>query len=312
MMTYRECADYLLRHDNYRILTHRNPDGDTLASAGAFCQALRRAGKTAWLFPNTGLTRKLRPYLEQLAEPEGFVPECTVSVDIATEGLFAEGFEGTVDLAIDHHPTNSHFAPDELVLPEKSACGEIILELIQTLCGDVTPEEATLLYIAVTTDTGCFRYANTNSDTFTAASELLRFGAKAHMVSETFFRKVSVARLKLEGMIYSNMSFYRDGKIVVSLITRDMLEKSGAGKDDFDDLAGLSGRVEGCDINVTIREQENGQSKASIRSRPGVSSIAIAEVFGGGGHELAAGCTIAASPEQARDMLLAVINEQLS
>ena len=240
------------------------------------------------------------------------MPLCTVSVDIATPSLFAEGYEGEVELLIDHHPTNSHFAPNELIRAEKSACGEIVLEVIKCLCGSVTPEEATLLYIAVTTDTGCFQYANTNSDTFAAASELLRNGAKAHMVSETFFRKVSLARLKLEGMIYSNMVFYRDGKVVISLITREMLEKSGAGKDDFDDLAGLSGRAEGCDINITIREQESGSSKVSIRSRPGVSSTAIASVFGGGGHEMAAGCTIPAGPEKAREMLLAVIDEKLA
>lgn len=308
-MNYRECAKLLREHDGYRLLTHKNPDGDTLASAGALCLALRRLGKTAYLFPNAGLNRKMRPYVGELTEPEGFQPSCTVAVDIATPSLFAEGFAGEVLLCIDHHPTNSHYAENELVREEKSACGEIVLELIKSLCGDVTAQEATLLYIAVTTDTGCFQYANTDYHTLAAASELLRLGADGHTVSRDFFRKVSPARLRLEGMIYSNMRFYRDGKVVIATITQEMLRLSGAGKDDFDDLAGLSGRAEGCDINVTIRELPSGESKISVRSVPGVSSTAIAAAFGGGGHEMAAGCTVPDGPERARELLLAVIDE---
>ena len=124
-----------------------------------------------------------------------------------------------------------------------------------------------------------------------------------------FFRKVSPARIRLEGLIYSSMEFYRDGRLVIATITRDMLRRSGATADDFDDLAGLSGRAEGSEINVTIRELESGESKISIRSVPGVSSNAIAAAFGGGGHDMAAGCTIAAEPEKAKTMLLAVIDE---
>ena len=308
-MNYRECAKLLREHDNYRILTHKNPDGDTLASAGALCSALRRQGKSAYLYPNTGLTRGMRPYVEGFTEAEGFVPDQAIAVDVATTGLFAEGFTGEVLLCVDHHPTNAHYAENELIREEKSSCGEIVLELIKTLCGNVTQEEATLLYIALTTDTGCFQYSNTNSHSFAAASELLRLGADHRTVSRDFFRKVSPARLKLEGRIYSEMEFFRDGRIVVATITQQMLRESGATKDDFDDLAGLSGRAAGCEVNVTIRELENGESKVSIRSVPGISSTAIAAAFGGGGHEMAAGCTIPADPQKAKAMLLAVMEE---
>ena len=308
-MNYRECAKLLREHDGYLILTHHNPDGDTLASAGALCSALRRVGKTAWLYPNPGLTRTMRPYVERYEAPTDFRPALTVAVDVATEGLFAEGFEGEVFLCIDHHPTNSHYAPHELIRDERSSCGEIILDLIKSLCGDVTQEEATLLYIAVTTDTGCFQYANTDFRTLAAASELLRLGAEGHTVARDFFRKVSPARMKLEGLIYTGMEFYRGGRLVFATITQDMLRRSGATEDDFDDLAGLSGRAAGSEMNLTIRELENGDCKISVRSAPGVSSVAVAVAFGGGGHEMAAGCTIAARPEKAKELLLAVIDE---
>ena len=308
-MNFRECAKLLREHDDYLILTHRNPDGDTLASAGALCSALRRAGKTAWLYPNPGLNRLMRPYVEQYLAPADFRPALTLAVDVATEGLFAQGFEGEVFLCVDHHPTNSHYAPNELIRDTRSSCGEIVLDLVKSLCGDVTKEEATLLYIAVTTDTGCFQYANTDFHTLAAASELLRLGAEGHAVARAFFREVSPARIRLEGLIYSGMEFLRDGRLVVATITQDMLRRSGATEDDFDDLAGLSGRAAGTQLHLTIRELENGDCKISVRSAPGVSSVAVAAAFGGGGHEMAAGCTIAADPQKAKELLLAVIDE---
>ena len=308
-MNYRECAELLRRHDRYLILTHKNPDGDTLASAGALCSALRRAGKTAWLYPNPGLTRGMRPYVERYQAPADFRPEHVVAVDVATEALFAKGFAGEVLLCVDHHPTNSHYAPNELIRDTRSSCGEIVLDLIKSLCGDVTAEEATMLYIALTTDTGCFQYANTDTHSFAAAAELLRLGADNITVSRDFFRKVSPARLRLEGLIYSGMEFYRGGRIALASITQEMLRRSGATEDDFDDLAGLSGRAEGSEVNLTLRELENGECKVSVRSVPGISSVAIASAFGGGGHEMAAGCTISAEPERAKALLLAVIDE---
>ena len=310
-MNYRECAKLLRERDHILLITHRDPDGDTCGSAAALCSALRRLGKTAYLFRNPGYTRRVLPYIEPYLAPEDFCPQCLVSVDVAAERMLPPGFEGEVLLCVDHHGSNTHFGKNELVRGEKSSCGEIVLELIKALCGSLTGEEATLLYIAVTTDTGCFQYANTSAQTLAAASELLRLGARQQEVSQTFFRKVSPARLKLEGMIYSGMRFLRGGRIAMTLITRDMIRASGAGKDDFDDLAGLCGRAEGSDLQITIREQDDGASRVSVRSNPGISSCAICAAFGGGGHELAAGCNIACPPEKAAELLMEVVNELL-
>ena len=308
-MTAQECSQLLLSKNNILIITHTNPDGDTLCSAAALCSALRRAGKRANLFRNPAVTTKYMPHVEKYFAPKSFKSKYIVSVDVATEKMFAEGFDGAIDLCIDHHPTNSHYAKKELVCPDKAACGEIVLAVIKELCGGITQEEADLLYIAVTTDTGCFQYLNTNAATFRAAAELLEYGADTGMVNVKFFRKASRARLKLEGMIYSTMGFYRDGKISVAIITNEMLRQAGAGEEDCDDLAGLAGRAEGASVNITIRERDNGSSKVSVRTGRDVSSSDICAVFGGGGHAMAAGCTIDCPPEKARDMLLAVIDE---
>lgn len=308
-MTAQECSQLLLSKNNILIITHTNPDGDTLCSAAALCSALRRAGKRANLFRNPAVTTKYMPHVEKYFAPKSFKSKYIVSVDVATEKMFAEGFDGAIDLCIDHHPTNSHYAKKELVCPDKAACGEIVLAVIKEMCGGITQEEADLLYIAVTTDTGCFQYLNTNAATFRAAAELLEYGADTGMVNVKFFRKASRARLKLEGMIYSTMGFYRDGKISVAIITKEMLRQAGAGEEDCDDLVGLAGRAEGASVNITIRERDNGSSKVSVRTGRDVSSSDICAVFGGGGHAMAAGCTIDCPPEKARDMLLAVIDE---
>ena len=308
-MNNNEFAKCLSGRDKFLILTHKNPDGDTVGSACALCSALRRKGKTAYLYPNRQINRKLMPYAEPLFAPDGYTPGCVLSVDIATEELFPLGFQGKAELCVDHHPTNSHFAKKELIKPERSACGEIVLDLIKTLCGKPNREEATLLYIALTTDTGCFQYANVNARSFSAAAELVGYGADNRKVSLDFFRKVSDARIKLEGLIYSSMEYYRDGALTVATVTNDMLKKAGATEDDCDDLAGLPGRAENSIVSVTIKETKDGKSKISVRSNPGVSSSDICAVFGGGGHDMAAGCTISSPPDKAKEMLLAVIDE---
>lgn len=308
-MNYKECADFLRKQDKFLILTHKNPDGDCMGSAAALCSALRRCGKTAFLYPNPQVIAVLRPYVESFFAPEDYEPACVVAVDTAAENMFARGFEGKVRLCIDHHPSNSLYAGDTLLQAQRSSCGEIILELIKTMGLKLTRAEAELLYIAVSTDTGCFQYSNTNAATLRAASDLLKVGVDNHTINTAFFRKRSLARIRLEGLIYSNMQIYRDGKLVIAPVTKAMMAQAGATEDDLDDIAGLAGRVEGSLLSVTVREMPDGSSKLSLRSAPEVDSSAICAVFGGGGHAMAAGCTLACPPDRACVMIHEVIDE---
>lgn len=308
-MNFKSCAKALMSHDNILIVTHKNPDGDTVGSAAALCSFLRRLGKKAALYNNPQVTEKLKAYTAEFFADEEFKAEYIVAVDTAAETLFPMGFEGHVDLCIDHHPSNTGYADNLLCGPEKASCAEVVFELADSLGIVPTAAEATLLYIALSTDCGSFQYHNTKADTLLAASKLVALGADNATVNTVFFRKVSMARIKLESMIYSGMSFHRDGKIAVAIITQDMLRESGATEDDLDDLAGLAGRAEGTYLNITIREQANGSSKVSVRSGKDVNSSDICAVFGGGGHAMAAGCTIFGEPEKAREMLLNVVDE---
>lgn len=308
-MDYKDCAKRLLTHEDILIVTHKNPDGDTASCAAALCSGLRRAGRRAYMFPNPQLSRKLRPYCEKYFAPEGFKAKYIVSVDVADAKLFCQGFEGKVDLCIDHHPSNTHFAKESFVQGERASCAEIVMELILMMNADLTPEEATILYIGLSTDTGCFQYANTDTAAFSAAAELLRAGADNTTVNTVFFRKVSAARIRLESMIYDSIRFYRDGTIAVAVVTLKMLREVGAVEDDLDDLAGLAGRCETSRVNITVREKEDGTCRVSVRSSQEVNSSDICAVFGGGGHAMAAGCTVPGSPEHVRDLLVGVTEE---
>ena len=308
-MTLQECVRFLQEHDRYLILTHARPDGDTLGSAGALCSALRRVGKTAVLYPNPEITEKYQSYLRPYLQEEPFQWETVISVDLADVGLFPRGFSGSVDCAVDHHGSNSGFAARTLLCSDRAACGEIVLDLIRELCGSVTKEEADLLYIAVSTDTGCFQYMNTNAHTLRAAADLVEYGAENGLLNNRFFRSVPRARILLESMIYQNMRFYRDGKIAIAVITQNMLEECGVAENDMDDLAGLAGRPEGVIVSSTIKEKTPQESKVSLRSKPAVNVSQVCAKFGGGGHTMAAGCSIPAGVDAAAEQILAAINE---
>ena len=308
-MKTSEAAGLFRSKDNFLLLTHKNPDGDTVGSAAALCHALRRAGKTAFLYRNAEITSKYLPFAEPYFAPEGYEYSFAVAVDVAAEKLLPPDFDGRIDFCVDHHPSNTKYAPKSLIAPSKASCGEIVLQLIKALNGGIDGEEANLLYVAVSTDCGCFVYANTKADTLRAAAELLDCGADNAALNVALFRKISPARMKLEGMIYSGMEYYRGGKISLATITQEMLRLSGAVEDDLDDISSLAGKAQGAVLCITLREQPDGESRISLRSSPEVDCSEICAVFGGGGHAMAAGCTIQSSPEKAKRMLLDVIDE---
>ena len=311
-MRPEEAAALLREKDRILLVTHRNPDGDTMGSAAALCSGLRRLGKTAWLYPNPQVIAKLLPFVAPFYAPEDYAPDYIVSVDVATEKMFAEGYAGNVDFAIDHHPSNSRYAPLDCICGDRAACGEIVLEMLKILCGGVTKEEADLLYIALSTDCGCFQYGNTDAAALRHAAELVEAGADNARLNQLFFRKVSAARIQLEGLIYNSMSFYHDGKVVVALVTDEMLRQAHATEDDCDDLAGLAGRAECGEVSITIRDYPGGHSKVSVRSGESFDSCALCARFGGGGHKMAAGCNLPVPPLEAREILLKAIDEVLA
>ena len=307
-ITLRESVDFLRERDNFLILTHIRPDGDTLGSAAALCHALRRMGKTAALFFNVDTTDKYAPFMADYWAAEDYAYDTVISVDLADARMFPKGFEGAVDLAFDHHPNGASYAERRIVWHHRSSCGELILSVLEEI-GGITAEEADLLYMAVSTDTGCFVYANVNAETFHAAGRLLDLGARAPYLNNILFRTKRRARLLLEGYIYSTLRSYRNDQLNIAVITLEMLEKAGAVESDCEDLAGLAGLVAGSCVSVTIRELRPGHSKVSMRSNGIVSCTEVCKRFGGGGHLMASGCELDLSGEETAEVLRAAIEE---
>ncbi len=308
MLTVNECAALLRENDRFCLLTHTRPDGDTLCSAAALCSALRRAGKKAAMFRNPEITDTyapiVAPYLYSEGE-RGFVVAC----DMADVTMAPETWSGGVDLAIDHHPKNPGYAGATLLDGSKASCGEIVMALIEALCGELTAEEANLLYIAVSTDTGCFSYGNTTADTLRAAAHLIDCGADNGELNHRFFRSYSPSRIRLEGLIFANLQSFRNNQVNIAVVTLDMMRQAGAVEDDCEDLASLPGRVRGNQVSILVRELSEGLCKVSVRTGGSVNAAELCARFGGGGHVMAAGCTLRTEPEIAALLMQAALNE---
>ena len=307
-MTVNECVELLRANDRFCLLTHTRPDGDTLTSAAALCSALRRAGKKAALYRNPDITETYAPIVAPYLHTEGargFVIAC----DVADVTMLPEKWTGDIDLAIDHHPKNPGYAKQTLLNGAKASCGEIVMEVIEALCGDLTADEANLLYIAVSTDTGCFSYGNTKADTLRAAAHLVDCGADNGALNKAFFRSYSPARIKLEALLFANLQSFRDAAVNIAVVTLDMMRQAGATEDDCEDLASLPGRVRGNQVSILVRELSEGKCKVSVRTGGSVNAAELCARFGGGGHPMAAGCTLNTDPEIAALLMQAALNQ---
>ena len=311
-MTYTEAAAWLKDHDRYLVLTHKRPDGDTIGCAAALCLGLRGLGKTAHICPGTGETHLFTPYLEGLLAPEGYEPETVVSVDIAARGLFTKSgqpwLERGIDLAIDHHPSQEFFAKETCLDAGRAACGEIIYDILKEL-GQVNEETAVPLYVAVSTDTGCFQYGNTTADTHRVAAALMDTGIDVFPLNKRHFRTKTWARLQVERLIVERMHRYEDGKVAVAPVSLSLMDEAGATEEDMEDIAAFLGQIEGVETSVTIRELEDGACKLSVRTSGGLNATRVCALLGGGGHAAAAGCTVDGTLEQAEAAILDAIRQ---
>ncbi len=309
-MTIQETAAMLQTMDRVLLLTHIRPDGDTIGSAAALCQALRDMGKTAYLLPNAGTTETYQPYAEGYWGAADFEPDYVVSVDIAALSLLPENakkYAGRIHLSIDHHPSNEGFAPHLCVLPEMAACGEIVYEIVR-LMTPVTQEIALPLYVAVSTDTGCFVYSNTSAHTHRVAAALLETGIAVAGVNKALFRTKSRTRLAMEAWMAEWAEYYDNDRVVIMQIPRSLCLDYKATEADVEELSSLAALVAGTDCGVTLRELEGGRVKISLRTGPRVNATAVCALLGGGGHTAAAGATISGSMKEAKQAVLQAID----
>jgi phosphoesterase RecJ-like protein len=309
-MTPQEAAAFLTAHDNYLILTHVRPDGDTTGCAAGLCRALRQTGKRAFVLDNPGLTELFAPYLDGLTIGSEFVPETVVSVDIAAKSLFfeeAKPYLDRVDLAIDHHPSQEFFAEQTCLDSKRASCGQLIYDIVRQFAS-ITPEIGEALYVALSTDCGCFQYSNTDASVHRAAAELMDSGFDPYPVNRRFFRTKTFKRLKLESLLTAGMELRDGGQTALVFLTRAMIEEVGASERDMDDISAFVGQIEGVKNGVTLKETADGHVKISLRTDPGdLNASKVCALLGGGGHAAAAGAMLEGGMESVRQAVIDAI-----
>lgn len=306
ILSARGAAGYLEALDNVLLLTHVRPDGDTIGSAAALCRALRDCGQTAYLLPNPEITATYAPYAAPYWAPEDWQAEHIVSVDIADASLLpenAQSYRDRIELAIDHHPSQTFFARNTCLEADSAACGEIVYEIIQHLTA-LTADIALPLYVAVSTDCGGFQYGNTTARTHRIAAALMDVVDVA-AVNKTLFRTKSRVRLAMESRMVADMKLFDHQRVVVMEIPLSLRQEMQATDADIEELSALPALVEGTDCGVTLRELRPGTVKVSVRTGPRVDACALCRILGGGGHHAASGATVEGTLNEARMAVLA-------
>ncbi len=308
----KECASLLKEYDNYLILSHRNPDGDTLGSAFALKRALDLLGKKSMVRCIDDIHQKFS-YLWDGIDNSDIEYEKIIAVDVADKKLLGESFEdmygNNVFLCIDHHMTNKKYS-ENLLLEDKAAAAVIIYEVICELGVQITPEIASCIYTGLATDTGCFLFSNTTPTVHRIAAEVMEKGADYTTINRLMFETKTLSYLRLEQMAVSSIESHFDGKCAIMTITRKMFEESGSSSSECDGIAALPRKIEGVKIGVTIRERHDGSYKISMRTVEPYDAAKICGKFGGGGHSGAAGCDFNCSLDETKSKLLNIIKEE--
>ena len=303
ILTRKQTADFLNENDHYVILTHRRPDGDTLGSSALLCRGLRKMGKTAHILRNPEITEKYAHLHEGLTTEQVADGDILIAVDTASRGMLPEAFSAYADriaLRIDHHATADSYTDYELVEPEAAACGELVADVLMLMSTDRFDKPmANALYTAISTDTGCFRYANTTAKTFEKAAYCAYCSDELFAINQALFETRSLGRLRLEGWLVEHMLFLEQGAIAICPLPKAVEEELGLNEDDLENISGFPRSIEGVKIAATLREEGENRIKISVRAVPGYDAAAICANFGGGGHKGAAGASMECAMDEA-------------
>lgn len=305
-------AEFLSAHDNYTILCHASPDGDTTGCGYGLCKALRKIGKKANVCCADDFSPRFS-FMWENTENENFAEETVISVDVADSRLLGanrEKYEGKVKLAIDHHVSHVDFAESLCLEPYAAACGQTIFKIIKAMEIPMDKDIAACLYTAIVTDSGCFKFSSVTSETHLIAAELLAYDFGFSELNYILFDLKTKERIALEEHIYKNMKIHLDGQCAVVVLPFSLIEDVDG--EEVGAVCAIPRQIEGVEVGVVLKEKKDGSWKASMRANSRADVQKICGVFGGGGHKKAAGCTFTdCTPEQAIERIIPVIREAL-
>jgi len=304
------------------ILPHVSADGDALGSSLALALALEKLDKKATIYleedipdiyaflpgrPLSGVFHESEAFSGSSAEDiwSGCVVTALDTGDIGRLGTRAGIFEkAEVTVNIDHHATNTCFARHNYIHKGSSAVGEIVYQMIKMMGLDIDPDMAVCLYVAIATDTGGFRYSNTTSITHQIVADLISTGIDIAEISQKVFDTVSLQKVRLMGMVIGSLEFFENGTISVVTVSRKMMEDSGARDEDCDGIVNIGRSIKGVEVAVMLREAGNGEIRVNLRSNRDTDVSVVANLYSGGGHKKAAGCTIKGNLQEVKQKIV--------
>ena len=294
------------------LLTHVNPDGDTLGSMCAlYSMILRRFKKKADMsvVSNIPYNYKFLPNIElaQRYFDQSLVYDLVITLDVAAidrvrdAKIFFDKAKCRVN--IDHHKTNPAYGDYNLIEPDASSCGEVLYNYFKKNNWEITQDAAKSLYVAIMTDTGNFRFENTSSNSFRAVAELVEKGANPNILYKQCYETKTKNLVMFQNYCVNKAEFLNDNKIAYTTVYKKDLEKFNAGDDYTDGIAETLRAIDSTEVAFVVKEVESKLTKVSMRSKH-IDVARICEQFGGGGHTFAAGCTIKSSIKDSIEKLL--------
>ena len=313
-LTAKEAAARLLALERPLVVMHTNPDGDTVGSGIALVRVLRALGKDAPFSCALDIPERLTFLIgDEVKVSENLENYEAVAIDVASPKQLGE-LEGKISpvLMIDHHEVGTPFA-DNYIIPGASSAAEVLLSVVDELTSvgklTLTPEIASPIYAAISSDTGGFLFSNATAKTMRCAARLIDAGVNSAEINHSLFHSKSRGQLAAEGFAATNMKVTDDGEIAYLTVSKKDKEALGLPHGSFDTVIDIVRSLRGVKIAAVIKETDSGGFKASLRS-VGADVASVAKSFGGGGHIRAAGCMIdSPTIEGAAEILLEKLKE---
>lgn len=322
----RGVGETLRNASRIAIASHLRPDGDAIGSLLALGESLALCGKDVTLLNQDAVPASFRflPGLERIRRPaevpqplqaDLFVILDTSARDRVGDAVWALIPESTPVLLIDHHITNTHFGHLHFVEASSPATGQIVYQLIRLMNWPLNPAIREQLWVAINTDTGSFQYPSTTADTLRIAAELVAAGVDLGRMSASLYQEYPVRRLRLLGRLLPSLDLRADGRIASWRMRFRDLQELAIGPGDTEGLIENLRAIEGVIVAVSFEESADGQTvRVSARSKDAAIAdvAAICSRFGGGGHQLAAGATLAGPLDVAAEQFLQTATDTLA
>ena len=290
-----EVLNQIEKRQNFILTSHARPDGDAVGSALACAQILRSMGKQACVVLSDGVPGIYGPlpFTDGVLRAAEQVPQAEAAIILECDSVQRTrltGLERHYLINIDHHATARPFADVNWIDPDACATAEMIFRLAREVGVKISPEVATCLYTAVLTDTGSFCFQGTTERTFALAQELVRCGADPVRIAHNVYFSTQLSKMRLLGAALSGLQ--RDGTLAWMHVDRATMQRCQASEEDCEGLVNYALAIQGIEVALFFREQPDGRFRVSLRSKGMVNVAAVAEAFGGGGHECASGCAV--------------------